>query len=143
MPHKQHITRPALLSAPPNRLLLKPAPDVFDQRIQPLRYLLRTLAAGAPVAPDVPRPFAPLGALLADLLGGEALVVAVVPLADRLGDLDLRVGAHVCVAVLALVVPGELVAAAEAEELEGALGTVSWGDVAVVGMLAPENAIES
>lgn len=71
-------------------------PDLGNQRVDAPGDLLGALTALAPVAPDVPVAPQPLGlARVADLGARDPLVVAVVPLADRLRHLDAR-AAVVC-----------------------------------------------
>ena len=93
------------------------------------------LAKGAAISPDVPVALvALLGAELADLGALEALVLAIVPLADVLADLDLGPAVSDEMArrgLLAVGFPGELRGGdAEIEELKGALGTLTGGDIA-------------
>ena len=92
------------------------------------------LAAGTAVPPDVPVwGEALVEAAAADVRAGDALVVAVVPLADVLGDLDPGGAAEAGVGGdVAVALPGERVVQAEVEELEGVLGAPAGGDVAVV-----------
>ena len=99
---------------------------------------MHLLAAGTPIAPDVPLPGNPLlGAPPPDLGRRNPLVLAVLPLADGLGDL------HVGVALVAPVGgglevcgrgaaggPRESVPGPDVQELEGALGALAGGDVA-------------
>lgn len=86
------------------------------------------LSTGAPVPPDVPGLAETLLlADAADLGARDALVVAVVPLADVLGDLDvsaagLRVRGRVH---LAVGLPWQGTIEAEVQELKGALGTLA------------------
>lgn len=139
MRHNQHIIREATLALP-TRLLPKPAlmpllPDLRNQRIQPLRDILRALAALAAVAPYVPVPIqSALCPRLADLRGREALVVAVVPLADRgtygYGGVCADVEGRMRGFRWGFLVPGVALAAADVEEFEGALGAVAGGYVA-------------
>lgn len=82
-----------------------------NNRIKPGRELRRTLAALAPIMPDIPLPLpiqAPLPAAISDLRRQQALVEPVLPLAHVLADLDARL--KICLCGL-----GE-------EELEGAAG---------------------
>ena len=99
---------------------------------------MHLLAAGTPIAPDVPLPGNPLlGAPPPDLGRRNPLVLAVLPLADGIGDL------HVGVALVAPVGgglefrgrgaaggPRESVPGPDVQELEGALGALAGGDVA-------------
>ena len=109
--------------------------DVGDEPVHAPGDVLGGLAAGAAVPPDVPLPLAQ--ALLpphpADLGARDALVVAVVPLADVLRHLDARVaggaGPAGCRGPVGL--PGQGLDA-QVEQLKGALGTLARGDVAVV-----------
>jgi len=94
------------------------------------------LPARTPVPPDIPRPRQALPLPdLPDLGRRDALVVAVVPLADVLGDLDAGRARGVVRRVVvggAVPVPGEgFVLLADSEELEGALGAPAGGDVAL------------
>ena len=72
----------------------------------------------------------------ADLGGRDALVVSIVPLTDVFGDLNVRFGADAGGLVdrcgRFVFLPGETLAAAEAEEGKCLLGAVAGGDVAVV-----------
>jgi hypothetical protein len=85
------------------------------------------------IPPDIPagvRVQALLLAQGADGGRGHALVVAVVPLADVVGDLDLGAAGRVFAVGLAVGWPGELVWVGDVEELEGSLGALAGGDVA-------------
>ena len=112
--------------------------DFGDQRVNACDDILRAFAAGTAVAPDIPG-LGQTGGFpaLADLRGGDALVVAVVPFGDLGGDGDGGGGAGgmggEVVVVLGGGLPGEGVRAAEFEELEGALGAGAGGDVAFEG----------
>lgn len=99
MAHDEHVTRAVvggvavllwMVILHERRLVL--GADGGDQPVQALGDLLGRLAAGAAIPPDVPvlaqALFLPPRA---DLFAGDALVVAVVPLADVLGDLDARI----------------------------------------------------
>lgn len=90
-----------------------------------------SLATRAAITPDVPV----LGQALlladaTDLGGRDALVVAVVPLANVLGDLDTGVALGSVALYLAMLLPGELVGEAEVQELKCALGTLARRNVA-------------
>jgi hypothetical protein len=139
MRHNQHIIRLALHPLPPTllpqftRVIL--LPQRRDQCVETLRYVRGRLAAGTAITPYIPIRVQTGGcALLAYSCRSFSFVVPVVPLADRLGDFNVRVGLAVeaCVTVFVRVVPGVPVAAAEVEELEGALGAGAGGDVAIV-----------
>lgn len=107
------------------------AADLGDEAVEALRDLLGALSAGAAVAPNVPVGVeALLGAAAADLGARDALVVAVVPLADVVGDLDAGAADEGARVLRAVGRPGEGVLDAEVEELKGALGALPGGDVA-------------
>lgn len=66
-----------------------------------------------------------------DLGGGDALVGAVVPLADVVGDLDAGAAGIVMQALgVAVGLPGQ-VAEAEVEQLQGALGSPAGRDESI------------
>jgi hypothetical protein len=95
-----------------------------------------SLAPWAAVAPDIPDA---LVALLlstpANLWARDALIIAVVPLADVLIDLDMRWAVGYVVSgrrAGAVLLPGKgIVVDAEVEKLKGTLGTLAGGDVSV------------
>lgn len=94
------------------------------------------LATGAPVSPDIPGTLVTLlSAESANLRAGDSLVVAVVPLADVLSDLDPGGALGDALAAdwsLAMRLPGQvLVGEAQVEELECSLGSLAGGYVAV------------
>ena len=152
--HEQHIppTRRLRLRCPPHphRAPVEPRPYVRDHPIQPLRHVRRRFTPGAPIAPDIPRlllllplPFLLLPFLLlllliflvllplrVDLRARQPFVVAVVPLPYVLRHLHAGYRPHVARG-RGRAVPGERVAAAEVEELEGAPGAGAGGDVAI------------
>jgi hypothetical protein len=103
------------------------------------RWNEHLLPPRTPIPPDIP-PRTPiyiqplLPAQRADGRRREALVVAVVPLADVVGDLDLGVARRVRAVGLAVRGPGELGQVGDVEELEGSLGALAGGDVAVWGV---------
>lgn len=71
---------------------------------------------------------------VADLGTRDALVVAVVPLADGLGDLDAGaavVGGRLVHGLRAVLDPGQRVAYAQVQQLKGALGALAGGYVAM------------
>jgi hypothetical protein len=104
--------------------------NVGDEAVESLGDLFRALAAGAAILPDVPGAGdALVGPELADVGAGDALVVAVVPLADVLGDLDGGAAAQPGAGLVAVGLPGQ-VADAEVEQLKGALRALARGDVA-------------
>lgn len=96
---------------------------------------MNLLAAYAPVPPDIPVPAEALFlAQVADLGARDALVVAVVPLADGLGHLDAGtavVGDGLVRRLRAVLVPRQWVLDAQVQQLEGALSTLARRDVAV------------
>jgi hypothetical protein len=100
MRHNQHIIRLAL-GPPPARTLAKLPlmilfPQVANQLVKPPTHVLRRLAALAAIAPYVPVFIEALGFAFGAYVGADfAFVVAVVPFADRVGDLDVRVCARV------------------------------------------------
>ena len=133
MPHHHHV---ALLRLPvvvqlrrPNHGRVVCALDLVDEPVHALDDLRGRLAAGAAVPPDVPRAQALFFSLLADLGGGDAFVVAVVPLADVFGHGDASVGPLGFVRI-PRGLPGEWVVAADVKELERLLGTATRADVA-------------
>ena len=74
------------------------------------------------------------GAEFADLRGGDALVVSVVPFADVFCDLDFCFCADGGFGEVGFF-KGEAVAAAEFEEGEGVLRAVAGGDVSEGGLV--------
>ena len=142
VPHHQHIPLPHLPRLRINLTLANHRPvvvlaDMRDEPVDAQRNVRRGLAVRAAVAPDVPG----LGEVLggaegADFVGGDALVGAIVPLSDVRGDGDG--GGGVAGGVVeggrgwgGGGLPGVRHVAAEVEELEGGLGAVPGGDVAV------------
>lgn len=93
-----------------------------------------SLSAGTAIPPDVPVLIQPLVPPQGPDLGArDALVVAIVPLADVLGDLDARAAGLGAVAVRggAVSLPGK-VSEAQVQQLEGALRTGAGGDESVM-----------
>lgn len=93
------------------------------------------LPTRTPILPNIPHALIPLlRPPLPNLRARDTLVVAVVPLADVIRDLDPGGAVGEVVAVgwgVAVGGPGELVRGdAEVEELKGSLGSGSGGDVA-------------
>lgn len=70
----------------------------------------------------------------ADVGRRDALVGAVVPLADVVGDFDRGAAGRVRAVGLAVRRPGQLVSVRDVEELEGALGALAGGYVAGGGV---------
>lgn len=71
-------------------------PNLRNQRIQPVTDILGSLTPLTPIPPDIPVVAqAPRLAVGANLSRDPALVVAVVPFADRVCDLDVGVCADV------------------------------------------------
>jgi len=70
--------------------------------------------------------------LFLDLSRGDAFIVSIIPFADVVCDLYFCVCADGLVAVGSTFFPGELLAAAEVEEFEGALGPAAGGYVSVM-----------
>lgn len=64
------------------------------------------------VSPNIPAPLSTLLPLLPDLLAGQALIAAVVPLPYIFCDLDFCIRANIVVAVLAPLLPRKFVSAA-------------------------------
>jgi hypothetical protein len=100
MRHNQHIIRLALGSLPARilakLLLVILFPQVANQLVKPPTHVLGRLAALAAVAPYVPVFIEPLGFAFGAYVGADfAFIVAVVPFADGVGDLDVRVCAGV------------------------------------------------
>src|SRR5256885_11090428 len=93
MSDDQHIAicRPILMLA--NHRLMVFLPDLPDQPVHPLNNIARTFTPGSAIFPDIPRADALLSALFLDLCRRNAFVLAVVPLADVVGDGDFGVGA--------------------------------------------------
>ena len=92
--HHQHIPLPLFprliinFTLPDHRLMIL-LPYISDQPIHPFRDVLRTLPLRTPIAPDIPGFREALGfAERADVVGGDALVGAVVPFGDVGGDCD-------------------------------------------------------
>src|SRR5439155_16054073 len=79
--HPQCVSVPDQGHMPPGKVLARAG----EYLVQPRAHLLRGLAAGAAVGPQVP-----VGPGLADLDGTDALVLAVVPLHEVLVDLRDR-----------------------------------------------------
>lgn len=90
-----------------------------------------SLSAWTPILPDIPRLLATFSALLADLSAGQALVVAVVPLADGVRHLDAGVGTDEVLGriIFFVLLPRHALRAAERQQLEGALGALAGRDV--------------
>lgn len=104
--------------------------DLGDEAVDACDDVGRRLAAGTALRPNVPGALAVGGARLLDLGRRDALVVAVVPLADVVGDGDVRVGVawvggggggRCGGGLLLLLLPRVGVVAAEVEEFEGFL----------------------
>jgi hypothetical protein len=96
---------------------------------------LHSLATGAAIPPDIPV-FAEslLLALAPDLRARDAFIVAVVPFADVLGDLDAgTAGMAASLLAGAMGLPRQGLLEAKVQELKGALGALAGGDVAVEG----------
>jgi hypothetical protein len=128
MPHHQHIpVRPLRLGLPNNRPMMC-VPNFLDQPIHSFNNIFRRLAAWTAIYPDIPRPEPLLCAPFPDLLRCDALVLAIVPLADVRCDGDLCISADGG-GLLVRDLPGVGVVAAEIEELEGLLGAGPWGDI--------------
>lgn len=88
------------------------------------------LSAWAPVLPDVPiLAEALLLADTADFGARDALIVAVVPLADVLGDLYASTAADGAPIPLAVSLPRKRLRQIEVQELESALSTLARRDV--------------
>ena len=138
----QHVAVDAAARGPPDdgRVVLEP--DLADEGVDAGDNVRGGLAAGAAVGPDVPgRGVAGGGALGADLRRRDALVGAVVPLADQGRHGDFGVGAGRAgggcgcgcgcgggVGGLGRDLPGVRVVAAEVEEFERLLGAGAGGD---------------
>ena len=102
--------------------------------------MVSLLSSRTPVPPDVPRArHAGPPPHLPDVGRRDALVVAVVPLADVVRDLHVGRARRVVLADAlggAVPVPRQgLAVLADAEELKGALGALPGGDVAVPGLV--------
>ena len=89
--YHEHVPLTTPLRLADDRLVVFLA-NVMNQSIQPLVDLLRTLAVGAPVTPDIPRAKTLRLPERADLGAGDALIGAVVPFGDGGSDLDACVG---------------------------------------------------
>jgi hypothetical protein len=130
MPHHQHIpAHPLRLGLSDNRPMIFVS-NLLDQPIHSLNNIFRRLAARTTICPDIPRPEPLLFAPFPDLLRRDALVLAVVPLADVRCDGDFCIGADGG-GLLVRDLPGVGVVAAEVKELEGLLGTGARGDVSL------------
>lgn len=99
---------------------------------EPLRLsvVVHLLAPRTAILPDVP---ARIKTLLfphfPDFLGGDTLVVTIIPLSDVLGDFDLRLAGQSLAIFLAMGGPGQWVLESEVQELKCALCSLSRGDV--------------
>jgi hypothetical protein len=140
MPHDQHIPIGRLILGFPNHRPMVRLPDLPDQPIDALNDVGRTLAPGTAIFPNIPGPEPVLGALLPDLRRRDALVVAVVPLADVGRDGDFGVGTHGR-GLRVRDLPRVRVVAAEVEELERLLGARAGRDESVVAR--PEDRVVS
>lgn len=86
-----------------------------------------SLATGTAIPPDIPGAFKPLfGPLLANLGARDALVVAVVPFADVLGDLYLGATFEPVTGCVPVGLPGECARNAQVQELKSPLGALAW-----------------
>ena len=128
MPYHQHIpAHPLRLGLSNNRPVIF-VPNFLDQPIHSLNNIFRRLAARTTICPDIPRPEPLFFAPFPDLFRRDALVLAVVPLADVRRDGDFCIGADGG-GLLVRDLPGVGVVAAEVKELEGLLGAGARGDV--------------
>ena len=95
-------------------------------------YLLSTLAS---VFPNVPIALdASFFSHFSDLGAGDALIVAIVPLPNVLGDLDPGITLHAgAVRLRAVSVPWQRPLDAEVQQLKGLLGSLSGRNIAVSG----------
>jgi hypothetical protein len=124
----QHVPLDRLVLGLPNHRPMVLSADLAYQPVDALDNILRRLAPGTAVFPDIPRPEAPLCPSFPDLRGRDALVLAVVPLPDVGRDGDLGVGARGG-GLRMLDLPRVGVLAAEVEELEGPLGAFPRRDI--------------
>jgi hypothetical protein len=118
-----------------SKLLKRPRSDRNLGIRQYQQINIHVLSPRTSVPPNVPVRVQPLArAQLADLGRRDALVLAVVPLADVLGDLNLR-GAGQAVAFArggdyAVRSPGQPVVEGEVQQFQRPLGAAAGGDVA-------------
>ena len=124
----QHVILDQLALGLPNHRPMPLVANLFDQPINTVGDVLRRLAPRAALRPDIPRPQPLLFSPLADLRRCDALVLAVVPLADVGRDGDLGIGARGG-GLRMLDLPRVGVLAAEVEELEGPLGAFPRRDI--------------
>ena len=91
------------------------------------------LSTGTAISPYIPIAGESLGlAQGANLRTCNALVVAVVPFTDILGDLNAGLAVEPCrTGLFTPLIPGQRVFNSEVEELEGSLCSLSWGYVSV------------
>lgn len=106
--------------------------DIVNQPIQSLRHILRALAAWAAVVPNIPAALEALvGADLANLGAGDALILAIVPLPDVIGDLNRGRAGETLARVVAVGLPWQrAVWQTQIEELKGALSALAGRYVA-------------
>jgi hypothetical protein len=111
-------------------------PDLIDQSVKTTNDILRRsgmyvsmhnrvqleseidlLSTGTSISPNIPRPLTPLSPLLADLLARHPLIITVIPLSNRLCNLNLGLCPN-CFLVfrLVLLTPGQSALAAKFEE---------------------------
>ena len=115
---------------------MKPPTDILNQPIQPPGHIRRAFPARTSISPNIPLSlliYPLLCSLLPNLRGGQAFIVPVIPLPDRVCDLNFGFtadGVGTRGRVRVAVVPRESFAAADVEEFEGAAGAVAGGDVA-------------
>jgi hypothetical protein len=110
-----------MLRLPDHRFMVF-LPDLVDQIRQALCNILGRLAIGASIPPNVPTWQALLGPLLLNLRACDSLVISIVPLPDVFCNGNLGFGADRLGLVL-LLLPGELVPAADVQELESLLSS--------------------
>lgn len=90
-----------------------------------------SLSPGTPIRPNIPRPFPPLLPQTPNLLTRQPLILAIIPLPNRLRDLHPRLRPNrLLILGLSLLVPGQSLSTANLEKFEGSLGTGAGGNVA-------------
>lgn len=93
--------------------------------------LENSLTTWASVSPNVPGAFvALLGSKLTNIGAGDAFIVAIVPLPDVLGDLDVGGAGQTIVRGVTVRVPGKSSVDPKIEKFKGALGTLTGRHIA-------------
>lgn len=136
VPHYQHIRHSDLAVLVhlglPNRLGMVSSPNFMDQSVHALDDLFGGFAARAAVRPNVPRIQPLLFAVFLDLRRCQALIVAIVPLPDVLGDGGADM--YPCLlGTVGLELPGISFVTAKVEELDSPLSAFARADIAAQG----------